>query len=81
MAREILVWLILLSDLNLNEDARDGDLSCVDVEAGEEGGIKPTEAGSIVLVTQCVGKKFGSGRWEVGGCPAANPRARLGEEI
>ena len=45
------------------------------------GGIKPTEAGSIVLVTQCVGKKFGSGRWEVGGCPAANPRARLGEEI
>ena len=51
----------------------------VEVEAGE--GIKPTEAGSIVLVTQYVGKKFGSGRWEVGGCPAANPRARLGEEI
>ena len=56
-------------------------MTMVELEAGEDGGIKPTEAGSIVLVTQCVGKKFGSGRWEVGGCPAANPRARLGEEI
>ena len=56
-------------------------MTMVELEAVEEGGIKPTEAGSIVLVTQCVGKKFGSGRWEGVHCPAANPRARLGEEI
>ena len=53
-------------------------LTMVEVEAWEEGGIKPTEAGSIVLVTQCVGKKFGSGRWE--GVQQATPGHDLGRK-